>query len=114
MNLKHFIEQMEVQFFDVIEKGSDEELALSSYLQGHFDLMLTKTDAEKTHVYAFIEHFESSLLTAFEQGELASQDQREAKKLWNNLKSQCLLSAANDNSESISDYITQVWANWFA
>jgi hypothetical protein len=77
------------ELFDTfVDQGTDEELFISSYLSGHFDLIVGQAFIKKN--YAFFDLDRSiinSLEAGFETDNLTADEQEKALQLWHRLSS---------------------------
>lgn len=87
------VAQLESKLDDVVNHGSDEQLFIASYLQGHVAVVAKPMEIEAT---ADLQQLDSALMTslnqAFENKELEPEDQAKVLSLWRELKdsvSQC-------------------------
>lgn len=81
-----YIEEIEQHFYQVVAEGSDQELFVSSYLNGHFDLMVSR--AMNMGIYsawALDKAVRESLQQAFDNQELEPADQQQVISLWQRL-----------------------------
>lgn len=80
------IDRLQVQFDGVVETGSDEELFISGYLNGHFSLVASQCINEQLFSTEKLnEKMQASLSTAFDSGELEPVDQQRVYAFWANL-----------------------------
>ncbi|GGD67327.1 YfcL family protein [Lacimicrobium alkaliphilum] len=80
------IEEIEQHFHQTIAQGSEQELFISSYLNGHFDLMVSR--ALNMGIYnteALDQAIRQSLQKAFDNSELEPDDQQQVITLWQRL-----------------------------
>jgi hypothetical protein len=82
MQLTRTVSTAEQYFFDVVEKGSDQELFIAGYVQGHFSLALAQLQAhENRTVEQFKNIISVNLDQAFAAQELELKDQLQARAL---------------------------------
>lgn len=86
MILSTFLEKLDQQLAIILNTGTDEELALASYLQGHIDVVSAQFDVRESVMNEMVTAIDKSLLRAFEQGELEHEDQIVALAIWQKLK----------------------------
>lgn len=86
MVLATFLEKIDLQLAIILDQGSDEELALASYIHGHIDVVNAQYNDSTTTLEHFLEQLEHSLIQAFEQGELDHSDQVTANSIWQKLE----------------------------
>lgn len=82
----NYIEAIEQYFHQTVAEGSEQELFVSSYLNGHFDLMVSR--ALNLGIYsaeALDKAVRESLQHAFENKELEPEDQHQVIRLWQRL-----------------------------
>jgi hypothetical protein len=74
-------------YFDtVVEQGTDQQLFIASYLQGHFSLVISQVLASSDSSMLQIDTtMRASLTSAFSQQELSPQDQKQTLNLWDRL-----------------------------
>ncbi|BFT29855.1 YfcL family protein [Alteromonas sp. D210916BOD_24] len=71
---------------DVVNHGSDDELFIASYLQGHFAVEARQLEMEEEASLAMLdEKIKDSLHRAFTNKELESDDAEQVKALWDRL-----------------------------
>lgn len=81
-----FVAALEQAFDKVVEVGSDQQLFVSSYLSGHFSLIVANALNQQQYcLQALDESMQASLAAAFAKGELQQQDQAEVMDLWQTL-----------------------------
>jgi DNA-binding phage protein len=82
-DLMSFIARVE-QFLDqVVNTGSDQELFIASYLQGHFAVMAGQSQVQNMQSVAQLDGLmQQSLTRAFDSQELDPEDQKQVKALW--------------------------------
>lgn len=77
------IAKIEASLDDVVNHGSDDELFIASYLQGHFAVearqLEMQADASLTHLN---DKMMDSLNNAFENKELEGDDAEQVQQLW--------------------------------
>jgi hypothetical protein len=81
-----YIEEIEQHFHQTVAEGSEQELFVSSYLNGHFDLMVSR--ALNMEIYsdeALDRAVRESLQQAFDNQELEPEDQQQVMSLWQRL-----------------------------
>ncbi|ALS97710.1 YfcL family protein [Lacimicrobium alkaliphilum] len=81
-----YIEEIEQHFHQTVAEGSEQELFVSSYLNGHFDLMVSR--ALNLGIYsteALDKAVRESLQQAFDNKELEPDDQQQVIRLWQRL-----------------------------
>ena len=77
------IAEMEASLDDVVNHGSDDELFIASYLQGHFAVEARQLEMrEDASLELLNEKMLSSLDSAFKNNELESEDAKQVKALW--------------------------------
>lgn len=70
----------------VVVDGSDDELFIASYLQGHFAVEARKLELDENASLADLcANMQASFQRAFRQKELESQDQQAVLNLWQRL-----------------------------
>lgn len=85
-SLVQFIERVEIYLDKVVEIGSDQELFISSYLQGHFAVMAGQSQVQNMQSVAELDGLmQDSLHKAFANQELADDDQQQVFALWQSL-----------------------------
>tara|TARA_R110000751_G_scaffold15290_2_gene49370 strand:+ start:67478 stop:67771 length:294 start_codon:yes stop_codon:yes gene_type:complete len=78
-----FIQKTENYLDQVVENGNDQELFIASYLQGHFAVAAGQSQVRNmTQITQLNELMETSLDTAFDNNELAADDQQQVLNLW--------------------------------
>ncbi|MDU0355879.1 YfcL family protein [Paraglaciecola aquimarina] len=78
-----FIDKVEKHLDSVVEHGSDQELFIASYLQGHFAVMAGQSQVQHmTKVSQLDQLMHTSLSQAFANDELVSDDQTQVWNLW--------------------------------
>ncbi|WP_168171546.1 YfcL family protein [Lacimicrobium sp. SS2-24] len=81
-----YVESIEVHFHQTVAQGDEQELFVSSYLNGHFDLMVSR--ALNMGIYskeALDQGVRESLQQAFDNNELEPDDQQQVLALWQSL-----------------------------
>lgn len=82
MDLENLVEKAEQYFSEVVESGSDQQLFIAGYLQGHFFLVLAQCQqSQNDSTIAFKALLLESLEKAFAKKELEPQDQRQVVDL---------------------------------
>ncbi|AFV86063.1 YfcL family protein [Alteromonas mediterranea] len=77
------IAEIEASLDDVVNHGSDDELFIASYLQGHFAVEARQLEMrEDASLELLNEKMLSSLDSAFKNNELESEDAKQVKALW--------------------------------
>ena len=77
------IAEIEASLDDVVNHGSDDELFIASYLQGHFAVEARQLEMrEDASLELLNEKMLSSLDSAFKNNELESEDTKQVKALW--------------------------------
>ena len=77
------IAEIEAALDDVVNHGSDDELFIASYLQGHFAVEARQLEMrEDASLELLNEKMLSSLESAFKNNELESEDAKQVKALW--------------------------------
>ena len=77
------IAEFEASLDDVVNHGSDDELFIASYLQGHFAVEARQLEMrEDASLELLNEKMLSSLESAFKNNELESEDAKQVKALW--------------------------------
>ena len=81
-----YIEEIEQHFHQTVAEGSEQELFVSSYLNGHFDLMVSRALNLGIHsTEALDKAVRESLQQAFDNKELEPEDQQQVIRLWQRL-----------------------------
>ena len=81
------IDQLQALFDDLVDAGTDQELFISGYLNGHFSLAASQCLNANTLSLEDLNHqLLTSLDTAFSQHELEPDDQTQVRTYW----AQCL------------------------
>ena len=81
--LINFIQYTEGYLDQVVEHGTDQELFIASYLQGHFAVAAGQSQVRQmTQVKQLEELMDVSLTAAFDNNELIDEDQTQVLKLW--------------------------------
>ncbi len=87
--LASFIQRTERYLDQVVEHGNDQQLFIASYLQGHFAVVAGQSQVKKmTQVEQLAELMHTSLTAAFENKELAVEDQEQVLLLWQTLQAE--------------------------
>ena len=87
--LASFIQKTERYLDQVVEHGNDQQLFIASYLQGHFAVVAGQSQVKKmTQVEQLAELMHTSLTAAFENKELAVEDQEQVLLLWQTLQAE--------------------------
>lgn len=77
------IDQIQLEFDSVVESGTDDELFIAGYLNGHFSLVAAQClNQQRLDLQALDEAMQSSLNHAFSNQELEEPDQIKAKSFW--------------------------------
>ena len=67
----------------MVNTGSDQELFIASYLQGHFAVMAGQSQVQNMQSVAQLDGLmQQSLTRAFDSQELDPEDQKQVKALW--------------------------------
>lgn len=87
--MKSFIEminQLEHQLDNVVNVGSDDELFIASYLQGHVSVVAKPMEIHE-HASAFLldQAIKANLAVAFANNELELEDQTKVNDMWHEL-----------------------------
>jgi hypothetical protein len=78
-----FIQKTEDYLDQVVEHGNDQELFIASYLQGHFAVAAGQSQVRQmTQIRQLDELMNTSLDAAFDNNELAADDQQQVLSLW--------------------------------
>lgn len=78
-----FIQKTEDYLDQVVGHGNDQELFIASYLQGHFAVVAGQSQVRQmTQIRQLNELMSSSLDAAFDNNELADDDQQQVLNLW--------------------------------
>lgn len=81
--LSSFIKQTERYLDQVVEHGTNQELFIASYLQGHFAVEAGQSQVRQmTQVKQLKELMDASLTAAFNNNELIDEDQKQVLSLW--------------------------------
>jgi hypothetical protein len=84
--LASFLQKTERYLDQVVEHGSDQQLFIASYLQGHFAVVAGQSQVKQmTLVEQLAKLMNTSLTAAFENKELAVEDQEQVLRLWQTL-----------------------------
>lgn len=82
MSLNNAVKRAEQYFSDIVESGTDQQLFISGYVQGHFFLVLAQCQRNEVATSEQLQlALTNSLDDAFENKELEVSDQIEAKCL---------------------------------
>lgn len=82
MQLEKIVEKAEQYFVDVVEQGSDQDLFIAGYAQGHFSLGLAKLQSyEMQSAEQLKAIIDKNLDQAFADKELEIPDQQQVRKL---------------------------------
>ncbi len=82
-----FLQRIEQHIEQILEKGSDDDLFASSYLEGHLSLAVARCELEgKVYRQDLLAFMTQSLEQAFVDGELSEPDQSLVLKMWNTLQ----------------------------
>ena len=88
---EQYVSSLEEALLSFVEHGSDSELFLSSYLQGHVDVIIAehflKSHSDTSSVF---EQVNQSLQSAFNDNELEGDDQQAVSKMWQKLHAAAL------------------------
>lgn len=77
------IADIEASLDDVVNHGSDDELFIASYLQGHFAVESRQLEMREDATISMLnENMLQSLNNAFANNELESDDAEQVKALW--------------------------------
>ncbi|MCC2616754.1 YfcL family protein [Aestuariibacter halophilus] len=77
------IDAIEQALDDVVEHGSDDELFIASYLQGHFALVVSRVLIHQQHCFDVLNAtLCASLDEAFANQELEDADQQAVRQRW--------------------------------
>ena len=77
------IADIEASLDDVVNHGSDDELFIASYLQGHFAVEARQLEMQEDATVAMLnDKMLESLNSAFANNELESEDAKQVKALW--------------------------------
>ncbi|GGO73633.1 YfcL family protein [Bowmanella pacifica] len=84
-----FVDTTENAFDQAVVQGSDHELFISSYLSGHFSLVVAKALTQANYCLANLDRaMQQSLSDAFANNELDPADQQQVLALWQQLLTQ--------------------------
>lgn len=90
---KHYFDDIafiERKLDSVVDEGSDDDLFIASYLQGHFAVESRRLEAHAdSTLETLMQVMQTSLDQAFENGELEESDQSLVLTLWQNLCHAC-------------------------
>lgn len=79
-----FTQEVENYLDNVVQHGTDQQLFIASYLQGHFAVVAGQSDLKGFQTISqFNELMEQSLNNAFTNNELEADDQKQVWSLWN-------------------------------
>ena len=82
-----FIQKTERYLDQVVEHGNDQQLFIASYLQGHFAVVAGQSQVQQmTLIEQLAKLMNTSLTAAFENKELALDDQDQVLYLWKTLQ----------------------------
>ena len=85
--LLSFIQKTERYLDQVVEHGNDQQLFIASYLQGHFAVAAGQSQVQQmTLIEQLAGLMNTSLNAAFENKELAEEDQDQVLHLWQTLQ----------------------------
>ncbi len=85
--LASFIQRTERYLDQVVEHGNDQQLFIASYLQGHFAVVAGQSQVQQMTLIEQLEKLmHTSLSLAFENKELALEDQEQVLRLWQTLQ----------------------------
>ncbi len=77
------VDELQLQFDAIVETGTDDELFLSGYLNGHFSLVASQCiNQQLFSAQSLDEKMKASLGEAFSKGELEPADQDAVHALW--------------------------------
>ena len=83
------IAKIESALDDVVNHGSDDELFIASYLQGHFEVESRQLEMQQDATLALLNtKMCNSLESAFANNELEAEDAKQVSALWERLFSQ--------------------------
>jgi len=83
---EQFIQKAESAFAQVVDQGSDQELFIASYLQGHFDLVLSQAEQQQQiNLLGLDKLMQQSLSQAFANKELEADDQQRVLSFWQHI-----------------------------
>ncbi|GAA0366007.1 hypothetical protein GCM10009092_32940 [Bowmanella denitrificans] len=83
-----FVDEVEAAFDQAVMDGSDHELFISSYLSGHFSLMVARALNSAEYCLEKLDSaMQQSLTQAFANRELESADQAQVQALWQKMLS---------------------------
>lgn len=78
-----YTDKVQALFDSMVEEGSDQELFISGYLNGHFSLISSVCfNAQELSLAALDSRMQASLQEAFNNGELQSADQEQVLAFW--------------------------------
>lgn len=83
---EQFLQKADTAFEEVVNSGTDQELFIASYLQGHFDLVVSQAlQQQQANLSALDELMQQSLSQAFANKELEQNDQQQVLAFWQQL-----------------------------
>ncbi|AWL12432.1 hypothetical protein HMF8227_01962 [Saliniradius amylolyticus] len=83
---ERFIEHVEAEYEHTLEQGSEQELFVASYLNGHFDLKVAEAlNAQDYSLDNLNQAMQSSLDAAFAEKELEDRDAQQVAERWQRL-----------------------------
>ena len=83
---EQFLQKADAAFEQVVNSGTDQELFIASYLQGHFDLVVSQAlQQQQANLSALDELMQQSLSQAFANKELEQNDQQQVLAFWQQL-----------------------------
>lgn len=78
-----YVDKVQALFDSMVEEGSDQELFISGYLNGHFSLIASVCfNAQELSLAALDNRMQESLQTAFDNEELQKADQADVMTFW--------------------------------
>lgn len=78
-----YVDKVQALFNSMVEEGSDQELFISGYLNGHFSLVSSVCfNRQELSIEALDKRMRESLQQAFDNDELQGSDQTEALEFW--------------------------------
>ncbi len=85
------VEKIDQSLDAVVDHGSDNELFIASYLQGHFAVEARKLELDSAaDLTQLADNMQRSLDQAFENNELDTTDQQLVLALWQKLLASCV------------------------
>ncbi|MDC8830631.1 YfcL family protein [Alteromonas gilva] len=85
------VEKIDQSLDAVVDHGSDDELFIASYLQGHFAVEARKLELDSTaNLTQLASNMQHSLDQAFSNNELEKADQQAVFTLWQKLLASCV------------------------